>query len=96
MDPALLALLGGGGGGGAAGGGAGGGGGLLSSVGGAVDTGFDIYSNLENLKINRAQVRNAERMNKFARLMKLMEAGTGMQDRLGNQNRLFALRNPGV
>jgi hypothetical protein len=96
MDPTLLALLGGGGGGGGGGGKGGGGGGALSAVGGAIDTGFDIYKDLEQLKLARAQTANQERMNKFSRLMQLLESGQGMQDRLSNQNRLFALRNPGV
>lgn len=69
---------------------------VLQGAGQVADKGWDIYTDLENLKVQRANVRNQERMNKFARLMQLLEAGTGQQDRLAGQNRLFALRNPGV
>lgn len=96
MDPQLLALLSGSQNGGGGGGGQGGGGGALGALGGAIDTGFDIYSTLQQLDVNRNQVRNQERMNKFSRLMQLLNSGQGMQDRLAGQNRLFALRNPGV
>jgi hypothetical protein len=93
MDPTLLALLGGGGGGG---GGKGGGGGLLSGLGGLVDTGFDMYSTLQQLDLARRQARDKEQQQRFGRLMTLLNTGNGMEDRLSNQNRLFALRNPGV
>lgn len=69
---------------------------LAEGAGQAVDSGFNIYQGLENLKVQRNQVRNNERMNKFSRLMKLLEAGQGSQDRLSGQQRLFALRNPGA
>lgn len=100
MDPTLLALFGNGGGdAGSAAAGAGsrgGGGGLLAGIGGAIDSGFDIYDKLQQLDLMRRNARDTEQQNKFARLMKLLDTGNSVEDRLSNQNRLFALRNPGV
>lgn len=81
MDPAsLMALLGKG----------------APVVGGAVDQGWNIYKDLEQLKLARAAQRESSTQNRFGRLLNLLNSGQGMQDRLGGQGRLFALRNPGV
>lgn len=66
------------------------------AAGGLVDSGWGIYNDLEQLKLARAQQAESSQQNRFGRLLSLLGSGQGMQDRLGNQNRLFALRNPGV
>lgn len=69
---------------------------ILEGAGKATDKGSDIYTGLQNLRLNRRAAAEDERMNRFRRLMELLSAGTDMQDRLSGQGRLFALRNPGV
>lgn len=69
---------------------------IAEGAGKAVDKGWDIYQGLEGLKLQRRAAAEDERNGKLRRLLDLLEAGTGQQDRLAGQGRLFALRNPGV
>lgn len=57
--------------------------------------GMDLYNNSENRKLTREQIRNQEVQAKFERLLSLMKAGQGVEDRYAAGNRLLSLRNTG-
>lgn len=65
-------------------------------VGGLIDSGWNMYTDLENLKINRANSREQRKSAQLGRLLNLLQSGQGMTDNLASRGRLYSLRNPGV
>ncbi len=67
---------------------------LMSGAGNVVDGVIKEYDNVENRKLSRKSLQQQERNSQFQRLLSLIQGAQGMQQGMGNAQRLFSLRQP--